>query len=149
MQTDTFLGFAQIAGLAERHAQRLFEAHGMSDITPTQSRVLVILFQEQRPMTASELSQRMGLTEVTVGRFIRALRGAGWLTRDKHPEDGRAWLLRPTERAQRNLPTFIEVNNALLDSVFDELPAAEMTDLASAIERMRQRLEHLTSGSEV
>ena len=81
MQSDTFLGFAQIAGLAERRALRLFEEHGISDITPTQSRVLVILFQAQRPMTASEIASQMGLAEVTVGRFIRALRTAGWLTR--------------------------------------------------------------------
>ena len=140
MQSDTFLGFAQIAGLAERRALRLFEEHGLSGITPTQSRVLVILFQAQRAMTASEISQRMGLTEVTVGRFIRTLCEAGWLTRHQNPEDRRAWLLRPTQRARENLPTFIEVSNALLDSVFAALSPEEMTTLAEAVARMQERL---------
>jgi DNA-binding MarR family transcriptional regulator len=137
MQSDTFLGFAQIAGLAERRAQRLFEEHGIFDITPTQSRVLVILFQAQRPLTASEISADMGLTEVTVGRFIRALRTAGWLTRSQNPDDRRSWLLHPTQRARDSLPMFIAVSNALLDSVFDALSPAEMEVLAEAVSRMR------------
>ena len=140
MQSDTFLGFAQIAGLAERRALRLFEEHGVTDITPTQSRVLVILFQAQRPMTASEISARMGLTEVTVGRFIRALRTAGWLTRHQNPDDRRAWLLRPTQRAHDTLPTFIAVSNALLDSVFAALSPAEMEMVAAAVARMQDQL---------
>ena len=140
MQSDTFLGFAQIAGLAERRALRLFEEHGISDITPTQSRVLVILFQAQRPMTASEIAAEMGLTEVTVGRFIRALRTTGWLTRHQDPADRRAWLLWPTDRARDTLPTFIAMSNALLDSVFAALTAAEMEVLADAIARMQSGL---------
>ncbi|MFT5686145.1 MAG: DNA-binding MarR family transcriptional regulator [Myxococcota bacterium] len=137
MQSDTFLGFAQIAGLAERRALRLFEEHGIFDITPTQSRVLVILFQEQRPLTASEISAHMGLTEVTVGRFIRALRTAGWLTRSQNPDDRRSWLLHPTQRARDNLPTFISVSNALLDAVFATLDPAELELLADAVARMQ------------
>ena len=140
MQSETFLGFAQIAGLAERRALRLFEEHGISDITPTQSRVLVILFQAQRPMTASEIAAQMGLTEVTVGRFIRALRTAGWLTRKQDPDDRRAWLLWPTERARDTLPTFIAVSNDLLDSVFSALTTAEMVLLADAVARMQSSL---------
>ena len=140
MQSDTFLGFAQIAGLAERRALRLFEEHGIHDITPTQSRVLVILFQSQRPMTASEIASQMGLTEVTVGRFIRALRTSGWLTRHQNPDDRRAWLLWPTDRARETLPTFIAMSNALLDSVFAALTVEEMEVLADAIARMQSGL---------
>ena len=140
MQSDTFLGFAQIAGLAERRAAKIFEEHGITDITPTQSRVLVILFQAQRPMTASEISARMGLTEVTVGRFIRALCAAGWLTRQQNPDDRRAWLLHPTKRARDTLPTFIAMSNALLDAVFAALSPEEMEVLAGAIARMQDAL---------
>ena len=63
-----------------------------------------------------------------------------WLTRKQDPDDRRAWLLWPTERARDTLPTFIAVSNDLLDSVFSTLTTAEMVVLADAIARMQSSL---------
>lgn len=139
-QSDTFLLLARIAALAERRALRLFESVGLTDITPTQSRVLMILFHARGPMTASEISAALGLTEVTVGRFIRALIGAGWLTRERDPADRRAWLLRPTDKARAQLPQLIAVSNTLLDEVFGVVEPAEFALLADVLGRIQGSL---------
>ena len=75
----------------------------------------MVLFQGREPLTARELSRRMGYSGVTVSRFVKALAQAGWLERSPDPTDGRAYLLTPTAKARDALPRFIGVSNALLD----------------------------------
>ncbi len=73
-------------------------------MTPAQANALMILFQHKSAMTARQVAQEMNLSEVTVGRFVRALESGGWVVREPDPNDSRAILISPSRKAYRALP---------------------------------------------
>lgn len=127
--------------MVDRSVATLFAREGLKEVTPAQGGALMILFQERAPMTARQLATRMGLSQVTVGRFIRALHDSGWVSREPDPDDARAMLLRPTRKAMRALPRFIRVSNALFDRAFYGFPDAAIRTIAATTERLRKNLE--------
>jgi DNA-binding MarR family transcriptional regulator len=117
-QADAFLGFSRILRQVERRVTQLLAQHDLSDVTPAQANVLMVLFQERQPLTARQLAERMAISQPTVGRFIHALHRGGWVDRRPDPADSRAVLVRPTRRAFAALPRFIQVSNTMLDEAF-------------------------------
>ena len=140
VQAQAYLNLSRIQREAERLVCELLVDEGLEDITPAQANAMMVLFQERRPLTARHLAKLMGLSEVTVGRFVKALVAAGWVNREPHPEDSRAMLLRPTRRARRALPRFIRVSNTLLDLAFEGLGAGEIRRIAKTTERLRRNM---------
>jgi DNA-binding MarR family transcriptional regulator len=130
LQTEVHLNVARVVRRLERRVQALLAGEGLGDVTPQQGNALLILFQERRPMTARRLAQAMVLSEVTVGRFVKALEAAGWVERVRDPKDARARLLRPTERAYQMLPRFVHVANRAQDEAFAGLPEESIAALA-------------------
>ena len=100
----------------------------------------MILFQALVPKTARELADQMGLSQPTVGRFVKALHAAGWVTRAADPADARAQLLSPTDKAMRALPRFIRVSNTLFDRAFSGVSAAGISRIAASSEHLRRNL---------
>jgi DNA-binding MarR family transcriptional regulator len=141
VQTDTFLEFARLTAIQHHRLRELFARAELGEITPQQSRALMVLFQARQPLTARELSRRMGCSEVTVSRFVKALVQAEWVERTPDPNDGRAYLLIPTAKAREALPRFVGVSNALLDQIFAGFSEAELAALESAMDRIRKNLE--------
>jgi DNA-binding MarR family transcriptional regulator len=117
-QADAFLGFSRILRQVERRVTQLLALHDLSDVTPAQANVLMVLFQERQPLTARQLAERMAISQPTVGRFIHALHRGGWVDRQTDHADSRAVLVRPTRRAFAALPRFIQVSNTMLDEAF-------------------------------
>ncbi|NVB43047.1 MarR family transcriptional regulator [Pseudenhygromyxa sp. WMMC2535] len=136
-QSDTALELSRINREMERRVQQLLEAERLRDVTPAQANAMTILFQEKAPMTARQLARQMNLSEVTVGRFVRALAKAGWVTREADPKDTRAILLRPSKKAYRAFPRFLKVSNALLDVSFVGFTKKEVETLCRLVERVR------------
>ncbi len=134
------LEFARIASLVDQRVKALFCEHGL-DVTPQQSRVLMVLFEARSPLTARELADRMGLAEPTMARFVKSLEAGGWLTRSRDPQDQRCWRLRPTEQARSALPRFIAVSNAVMDRLFADLDSAEVALLAARVSSLRAKLD--------
>jgi MarR family transcriptional regulator for hemolysin len=139
-QVGAWLHLASIHRKMEAQAQAVFKKNGLVDITPNQSTVLMVLFEKHEPMTARSLSQALGLSEVTVGRFIRNLLKAGWVQRQKDPDDARALLLSPTDKAYDHLPIFIQMSNQQLDRAFEGFSAKETKNLGDLIKRIRGNL---------
>lgn len=140
VQAEAYLTFVGIGRRLEKRVAALFEAHGLHDVTPAQSNALMILFAAKQPLQARTLAQRMELSQVTVGRFIKALEQQGWVSREPDPDDARAMLVRPTKKAYRTLPTFIEVSNTMLDAAFDGFSRPEIRRIATVAGRVRQNL---------
>lgn len=145
-QTETFLELARVVSVEYKRTQDLLEQHGLTAISPAQSRALMILFQAREPLTARELSRRMGLSEVTVSRFVKALTAAEWVGRTQDPDDRRAWLLRPTAKARQALPRFVRVANTLFDELFDGLSPHEVEGLAGIVTRIRANMDATLDG---
>ena len=140
VQAEAYLTFVAIGRALEKLVAAEFEAQGLTDVTPAQANALMILFAAKQPLQARALARRMELSQVTVGRFLKALEQQGWIDRDPDPTDARAMLVRPTRKAYRTLPTFIAVSNAMLDQAFSGFSRAEIRRIATVAGRVRCNL---------
>lgn len=139
-QVRAMLDLGRIHAVISRRAKALFEEQGLADITPAQANVLMVLFGEKAPMTARALHRRLGVSEVTVSRFVVTLEKRGWVQRRRDPNDARAMLVEPTGRAREALPRFIRVTNGLLDETFAGFERDELEVLAGAVRRLTANL---------
>jgi DNA-binding MarR family transcriptional regulator len=139
-QAEAYLDLTRIHREIEARAAELLHDQDLRDVTPAQAGALMILFQERKPLRARELAAALGLSEVTVGRFVHALQAAGWVSRQPDPGDSRAILVAPTPKAYRALPRFIAVSNALLDQAFAGFSADEIERVARTTERLRRNI---------
>ncbi len=140
VQSDAYLTFVAIGRRLERRVASLFDAHGLDDVTPPQANALMILFAAKEPLQARALAERMELSAVTVGRFLKALEHQGWIAREPDPDDARAMLVRPTPKAYRTLPSFIAVSNTMLDQAFEGFSRPEIRRIATVAGRVRENL---------
>ncbi len=140
-QTAAFLDLARIIRAMDRNVEGQFSRSGLTDITPAQANALMVLFEAREPMTARRLSEALSLSEVTVGRFLRAMESRGWVARERDPMDSRAILVSPTHKARESLPRFIQVTNTLMDQAFADLPAEHLTALLDGIRHVRENLD--------
>ncbi|MCA9649982.1 MAG: MarR family transcriptional regulator [Myxococcales bacterium] len=141
LQTEAFLNFGRLHRALDSCVGTLFAREGLEGITPAQSALLMVLFQARRPLTARELAEHQGLSQPTIGRFVRALETEGWVSREVDPQDARAILIRPTRKARRALPRFIAVSNAMLDRAFEGFGEVAVRRVASTTRRLRENLE--------
>lgn len=116
-----------------------FAEHGLDDVTPAQAGALAVLF-ELRETTTSTVARRLGLADVTVGRFMSALERYGYVRRRRNPADGREQLVSPTAKARSRLPDFIEVTNQVLDGLFGDLETDAVDQLTAGLVRAADRL---------
>ncbi|MEM6293314.1 MAG: MarR family transcriptional regulator [Myxococcota bacterium] len=144
VQAEAFLTISGIGRKLEQQVAALFEAEGLTDVTPAQANALMILFAAKRPLHARALATRMELSQVTVGRFVKALAQQGWVAREADPDDSRAMLIRPTPKAYATLPTFIAVSNTLLDRAFAGFSRPEIRRIATVVGRVRSNLDEPT-----
>lgn len=140
VQAEAYLTFVAIGRALEKRVAAQFEAHELTDVTPAQANALMILFAAKQPLQARALAARMELSQVTVGRFLKALEQQGWIAREPDPRDARAMLIRPTDKAYRSLPIFIEVSNAMLDQAFAGFSRPEIRRIATVAGRVRSNL---------
>lgn len=140
LQAESVLALGRIRRRSEQRILEMLKAEGLHDITPAQANAMMVLFQAKSPRTASQVAGDLGVSEVTVARFVKSLEQGAWVERTPNPEDGRAWLLRPTQKAYTALPHFVRVSNAVLDETFDGFSKQEISVLLSIIERVRANL---------
>ena len=139
-QTEAWLNLFRIGRAMIRQTEALFAEEGLSGVTPAQAGVLMVLFQERRAMHASELSEVLDLTEVTVSRFVGTLEREGWIQRRPDPNDARARLIEITDRARDALPRFVRVSNQLLDNSFAGFSREALRQLAGAVDQVRRNV---------
>jgi DNA-binding MarR family transcriptional regulator len=76
------------------------------DISVAQGHALAVLVRDE-PLTLGQLSAALYLDKSTASRIVDALQRKGYVRRHRHPADGRALQLAPTERG-RELSEAIE-----------------------------------------
>ena len=121
--------------------QHLLSSEKLENVTPAQANALIILFQNKGAMTARQLAGQMNLSEVTVGRFVRALESANWVVRNADPSDSRAILISPSRKAMRNFDRFLRVTNKVLEDAFDGFSRKQVNGLLGMLEQVRENLE--------
>ncbi len=141
LQTRSLVDLARIRHASEGIVEELLRRHELDDITPAQANALMVLIDARRTLTAAELARELSLSEVTVGRFVRALEAGGWVERTPDPGDARALRLSATARTRAALPRFIQVSNALLDRAFEGLDEERVRLFCETLAEVRDRLD--------
>ena len=144
-QAETYPAIERVLRSAKQRMEQHFENEGLSDVTPQQAKVLMLLFQEKRAVTGQFLSEKLAISAVTVSRFLRSLEENQWVERERDPKDARASLIRPTSKAYKALPRFIRISNDLMDEVFGHLPPEEFQRFAASVKQVQDQLEALDS----
>ena len=139
-QIESFLILQRLKKAVETRTQAHFRAQNIAGITPAQANVLMVLFQRRRAMTAREVHDELGISEVTVSRLVSTLVDNEWILKAPNPSDGRAALLSPTPKARRHLGAFIQVANALLDETFGGIDDKALLMLNESIQRIDKNL---------
>jgi DNA-binding MarR family transcriptional regulator len=139
-QTQALVDLARIRHASERLVDGWLKDQGLA-ITSAQANALLVLVNARHPLSQAELARELSLSEVTVGRFVRAMEDGGWVERTRDPEDARALLLRPTAQARDLLPRFITVSNQLLDRAFAGLDDAAVDRITKCLARIRDNLD--------
>src|ERR1700674_3446458 len=78
---------------AQRVRRVLADGMAKSGLRPDEYAVYSLLF-EHGPLTATEMSELLGMPLTTVLDYLKAMSAAGHLERTPHPSDGRALQLR-------------------------------------------------------
>src|SRR4051812_40196973 len=93
LQTQALVDLARIRSASERLVDGWLREQGLA-ITSAQANALLVLVNARHPLSQADLARELALSEVTVGRFVRAMEEAGWIERARDPEDSRVLLLR-------------------------------------------------------
>jgi DNA-binding MarR family transcriptional regulator len=141
LQTQALVDLARIRHASERHVERWLAEEKLEGVTPAQANALLVLVNARRPLSQAELARELSLSEVTVGRFVRALQDSGWVARERDPQDSRAYVIAPTEKARQALPSFIAVSNRLLDAAFAGLDPAAIERVTRCLASIRHNLD--------
>ncbi len=99
---------------------RVFEglaAAGYDDFTPAQARVFQRIAPEGSRLT--DLAAQAGITKQSAGFLVDQLERAGYVARVPDPDDGRARLVRITERGARS----VEISSRIVADVEAEWTA--------------------------
>ena len=131
--------FEQVHSRVAHRLGRGFAERGLDDVTPAQAGALAVLY-ELREATTSRLAQRMGLADVTVGRFVAALIRSGYVERRRNPADAREQLLSPTRKAHDRLSDFVAITNEVLDALFRKLDDDGLAALTVGLRQAADRL---------
>lgn len=138
-QLAAMFALEQVHALVQHRLSIGFTEQGLDDVTPAQAGALAVLF-ELREATTSTVARRLGLADVTVGRFVAALERCGYVHRRRNPRDGREQLLSPTAKARSRLPDFVAVTNQVLDGLFGDLDTDAVAQLTAGLVRAADRL---------
>ncbi|MEE2852075.1 MAG: MarR family winged helix-turn-helix transcriptional regulator [Actinomycetota bacterium] len=104
-----------------------------------------------RPMTSSDLSQRMGLSGSAITYLVDRLIDAGHIRRDDDPADRRKVVLRNDESGLATARSFFSPLNAHTRVALAELPDTDLSAahrvFAAVIDALRRFQHELVDGS--
>jgi DNA-binding MarR family transcriptional regulator len=101
----------ELAKASQRWNERLYEEfrrRGFGEIRPSYGSVLLPLFEEDG-LRMGELAARARLSKQTMTTLIRLMERARLVTREPDPFDGRASVIRLSERAREFAPMAAEI----------------------------------------
>jgi MarR family transcriptional regulator, organic hydroperoxide resistance regulator len=102
-----------------------FIARGFAEVRPAYGSVLLPLF-EQDCLRIGEIAHRVRLSKQTMTTLVRATERAGLVTRERDPEDGRAFRITLTARGRAFQPVAEDVLTTLDELVAARIPAVEL-----------------------
>ena len=118
---------------------RVFEelaAAGFGDVTPAQARVFQRIAPDGSRLT--DLAAQAGITKQSAGFLVDQLERAGYVERVPDPEDGRARLVRISERGARSVAASRHVVQQVEAEWASHLGADRMAQLRDILTDLRE-----------
>ena len=106
------------------------------DLTPAQARVFQRVAEQGSRVT--DLAEQAGITKQTAGFLVDQLERAGYVERVPDPADGRARLVRITERGARSVAASAEIVAEVEAEWTAHLGAARMAELRRLLTDLRE-----------
>lgn len=132
------LNFAQLlripfqALVAELH-ERLADM-GYPDIRPTHT--LIFALADREGMRLTELAERAQMTKQLVNYLVTSIEELGYVERLPDPGDGRAKIVRLTERGYQASQAGKEIIQGIEQAWAEKLGVRDMQELRSLLERL-------------
>lgn len=135
---DRSLGFifSDISRLARKEFDRR-----VRDLELTRSQWLFLYHLARQPgCSQSELAESLQMERISVSRQADRLEKAGWIERRDHREDGRAYHLHLTPKAERLALRLSGMAGQLRDDFMNGLPATRRAALVNDLLRVKTNL---------
>jgi DNA-binding MarR family transcriptional regulator len=113
-----------------------------SALTRTQFSVLGALARNGE-MRLSDLAERDGLNPTMLSRVVGALEKSGWVTRNQHPDDGRAVLVGVSPAGRELYERLQHERSALIGDYLAGLSADQSRTLVAALPLLEGLADHL------
>ena len=134
--TDTLDQVLQLVVLFADDARR-----GLARVGLTLPRAhLGWVLHHEGPKTQRELADALGVTPRNVTGLVDGLAGTGFVTREPHPTDRRAFRVSLTEQGSSVLAEMDREHRALAELLFGELSAPELEAFAAGLDHVVCRL---------
>jgi DNA-binding MarR family transcriptional regulator len=141
LAVETSLLFHQVAREVFIAQQEFYNRFELSD-----GKLVLLLLLQRAPnlrLTPSQLSEYAGVTRGTITGLLSSLERSGLVTRLKHPEDGRMFMIELTESAltliEHILPERLQRHSEFMSLLTEE----EQHQLIYLLEKLTQRLPEL------
>jgi MarR family transcriptional regulator for hemolysin len=97
---------------------------------------LLMLLQANQALTPKQLVPLLALTPPKVTMVVDRLQGQGWITRQRHPTDGRSQQVVLTEQGQDLVARLLPVAQGMEAEVSSAFSSAEWKTLAALLRRL-------------
>ncbi|MFI6346659.1 MarR family winged helix-turn-helix transcriptional regulator [Streptomyces sp. NPDC050560] len=97
---------------------------------------LLLRLEGAGPQRATDLALYIGVGKATMSRQLRALETIGFVTRERDPDDGRAWLVRLTPEGASRFGAVREARRARYVRTLSDWTPTEVATLASLLHRL-------------
>lgn len=135
---QTYLMIRKLSTELESSLDNFFGLYGLSA-----GRFLLMLLMKSNSegLMPTELSNMVGVTQATISGLIGSLEKAGLVTREVHKKDGRAFVIKLTDKGNQLLetisPTFFSRVNEFLAVVSNQDKEAIINSLATLITQVK------------
>ena len=117
-----------------------------SGITPTRLAALSALTRYPDGVRQGDLAERMFMSAPSMTRLVEIMYEAGWVERERDPEDQRALLLVISPVGQETLETLRSESASVLSAELADLTAAERAILEAAVPVLRKLADRHVEG---
>lgn len=117
--------------------QRSIARHALAELG-SQGFTALAVVQREAPVRVSDVAERLSVDLSVASRQVAALVLAGYVHRERDPEDGRAHILSPTAAGTRVLT---DSHRRMVATATDALAGwsdGEIAELAAKLERLRE-----------
>jgi DNA-binding MarR family transcriptional regulator len=145
--SDDLTGLAAEVRLeVSRLAYHLRTPATRSGITPTRLAALAAVARYPEGLRQGDLAELMNVSPPSMTRLVEIMCEAGWVTRDRDPQDHRALLLVLTPVGQKTLDTLRSESASVLSDDLADLSASERATLEAAVPVLRKLADRHVEG---